>query len=570
MTSFSHREARQALLAALDGQLQAEAQSDLDRHLAECLACRAYAARLAEMESRLARSLQKRWQEKPPTERELASTLGKIQTQARRGLMFKKFVRSAAWAVAAIAFFVVLSWGIRTFAPRSTPMAQATITEVQPTEPGSTQVADTPVPTTMPSPAPTPTPSSLPPGGVSLFPNIEFAFNIPLPTEPTQVTVYSQQLSQAITVESARQVAASLGVQGAAIEEPSEGFGMSIINISNGVGQVRFFNYPDQFNFTPDNNAALGDNGDLPPFDQQVAIATTFLQERGLLNHPYRTEPLPYSRGGVRFGQLLDNIPVIFGIGNSSDFEWIDVTVNAAGQVTQVGYSQHNYQPVDLYSILSAQEAWQRLSSPQAGQLSMYAVLSPQEPVTYQSWVRNYPTGQRVDLYGYAAVLQPAEAGGSPQVLFDQFTLEGNIQNLIVQNPRGQFLHVWGQISQDTTGKRVFNVTGWEITNLVDENLSGVIQRQANQGVLIADDGRTLIVPDLPANLSDQARIDIRGVIKAGTQPTLDWSFIASGTYPNSYGNSMSCFGGGGGGGGGPENANFGGGGFSLVNIGPA
>ena len=551
MTSFSHREARQALLAALDGQLQAEVQSDLDRHLAKCLACREYAARLAEMEARLASALQKRWQEKPPTERELASTLGKIHIQARRGLMFKKLVRSAAWAVAAIAFFVVLSWGIRTFAPRPTPMAQATLTEVQPTESGSTQVADTPVPTTMPSSAPTPTvaptptPAPLPPGAVSLFPNIEFTFNTPLPTEPAQVTVYSQQLSQAITVESARQVAASLGVQGDAFEEPSEGFGMSIINISNGMSQVRFFNYPDQFNFTPDNTAALDDNGNLPPFDQQVAIATAFLQERGLLNQPYRTEPLPYSRGGVRFGQLLDNIPVIFGIGSSSDFEWIDVSVNAAGQVTQVSYSQHNYQPVGQYSILSAQEAWQRLSSRQASQLSMYAVLSPQEPVTYQSWVRTYPTGQPVDLYGYASIMQPAEAGGSPQVWFDQFTLEGNIQNLIIQNTLGRFLHVWGQIFQDTTGRRVFNVTGWEITNLIDENLSGVIRRQGNQGVLVADDGRTLIVPDLPANLPDQARIDIRGVIQAGTQPTLDWSFIASGTYPNSYSSSMSCGGGG-------------------------
>ena len=119
---------------------------------------------------------------------------------------------------------------------------------------------------------------------------------------PKLVTIYQQQLSEAVTEETARQVATQWGIAGGVYSSPSEGMADVIFDVMDGSRSMRFLNFPDQFIYqvgyvSPDYGSALMDNGPLPSFEEQVAIAASFLEPFGILDLPYQTMPLETERG---------------------------------------------------------------------------------------------------------------------------------------------------------------------------------------------------------------------------------------------------------------------------------
>jgi hypothetical protein len=124
-------------------------------------------------------------------------------------------------------------------------------------------------------------------------------------------------------------------------------------------------------------------------------------------------------------------------------------------------------------------------------------------------------------------------------------------------------------IEENQAGKRRFKVSDWEVSPLPEEFLMGVIQKHGDQFQLVTEDGRVLLLADIPENVPDGAQVEIRGVISEGEPATLDWWYLSTGQPASSgYGAFSSCLGGGGGGGGSDlENTNFGGGVFALPNL---
>jgi hypothetical protein len=233
-----------------------------------------------------------------------------------------------------------------------------------------------------------------------------------------------------------------------------------------------------------------------------------------------------------------------------------------------VQYSHHDFQPVGDYPILNAQQAWERFASDTSLQHSRYAVLSPEQPNTYQGWVRSYQPGENVDLYGYVNAYQPADASFPAVVMINNLVITGDTASLSPTNPYDvRFIHVWGQIEPNATGGIALSMAGWENSSLTDEYITGTIQTQGGQMQLVAID-RTLALVDPPANIPEGTQVGIQGIVLEGNPPTLDWKFIDTGQIPFSYGYSSSC-GGGGGGGGSTLDANFGGGGFAFTNFDP-
>ncbi|OGO70253.1 MAG: hypothetical protein A2Z49_09100 [Chloroflexi bacterium RBG_19FT_COMBO_56_12] len=416
-------------------------------------------------------------------------------------------------------------------------------------------------------PADTPVP---PQGIAGSMPGIQFIFATALPLSPEQITLYRLQLAAPVNADSARQVAEQWGMQNPTIYDTgsSESPDDLLLDASDGVNLMRFVNFADQFLYWPNYASVLDDNGPILPFDQQVAIATQYLQDLGVLNDPYRAVPVAEERSKVRFVQLLDGIPVIYSIGtNRGSSEWIDVAVDSAGQVTEVTYAQHDFQPIGQYPILTAQKAWQRFVSENTLQHANYAVLSPERPVTYQSWARNsaYQPGQAVDIYGYVNVTQPVIPGDSAWVSINNMSVNADANTFSSANP-WDFIHLWGEIAQRDNGNLSVDMQGWEVSLLSDDILTGTIQRQGDQDLFSTKTGDYLL-PDLPENYSDGALANVRGVIIQGSPPAIEWSNIDTGEIPFYYGGVMSCGGGGGGGGGGPEDANFGGGSMSGFNL---
>jgi len=573
---YNHLQAKSALHSSLDGSIDEVQLKKLEQHLEICAECRAYAEGLKGFEVQLKQSLQSRWPEIKLKETELASVRSEVLTQGIKNQMkvdFSATVKSIGWVALVILFVSGLVWTIGTLAPipsrvpagLSTPDSTAPV--LLPSE--------SPLPTlqdTSQEPLPTPTTNVPPSGSVSLFPNLLFSFTAEIPTSSESMIVYRQQLSQAVTAELARQVADQWGIAGWVYSSPSEGRGDVVFDVMDGSRSIRFLNFPDQFIYqlgyaSPDYGSALMDNGPLPPFDEQVAIASDFLKPFGILDLPYQTMPLETERGVVAFIPLLDGHPVIQEIGvDRSNIGWIDVKVNPAGQVTMVQYSHHDFQPVGEYPILTAQQAWDRFSKDTNLQHSRYAVLSAEQPTTYQAWARSYLPGQQADIYGWVNAYQPSDPNSPELVMINNLPIMGDTASMSPDNRYDvRFVHAWGQIIANSPDGIGLSLAGWEVSSLTDEYITGTISTQADQTQIVALD-RTLTLIDPPSNIPDGTQVGIQGVVLDGNPPVLNWKFIETGIIPLTYGASNSC-GGGGGGGMGSVNADFGAGTFALPNL---
>jgi Putative zinc-finger len=572
---LNHLQARKVLQLALDGHLDDDQVKALDQHLAVCGDCRAYALGMTKLDKQLRQSLQLRWPQTNPNETKMASTLAEIQPQVRKNQMKTRFSRTIlnlGWVALAILLVASLAWTIKTLAPIPTqgPAGESSpeVTEAV------LQPSEAPLPTVQVTQEPTLTPitSPLPSGTVSLFPNVAFTFASEFPSSPELVTVYQQQLSEAVTEETARQVATQWGIAGGVYSSPSEGMNDVIFDVMDGSRSMRFLNFPDQFIYqvgyvSPDYGSALMDSGPLPSFEEQVAIATNFLQPLGILDLPYQAMPLETERGMVAFIPMLDGLSVIQEIGvDRSNIGWIDVKVNTAGQVTMVEYSHHDFQPIGEYPILNAQQAWDRFSKDVDLQHSRYAILSPERNNTYQAWVRSYQPGQQIDIYGWVNAYQPTDPSLPSLVMINNLPVIGDTASMIPANRYDvRFVHAWGQIEGSSTDGIGLSLAGWEVSPLADEYITGTLATQSGQTQLVAIN-RIYTLIDPPSDISEGTLVGIQGVVLDGDPAMLDWKFIETGEIPFTYGASNSC-GGGGGGGGGSLNADFGAGGFAYPNF---
>ncbi len=412
----------------------------------------------------------------------------------------------------------------------------------------------------------------LPSGPVSQFPGVEFNFTSELPASPQMMTLYHQRLSVAVTAETARQVATEWGVAGGVYASPSEGMNDVIFDVMDGARSIRFLNFPDQFIYavgyvSPDYGSALMEIGPLPSFDELISIATKFLMPLGILDLPYRTQPLETERGMLAFIPLLDGYPVVQEIGvDRGNIGWIDVKVNAPGQVTMVEYSHHDFQPAGSYPILSAQEAWDRFTTDTSQQHSRYAILTPQGIDTYQSWVPKYQPGEQADVYGWVNTYHPVDQSQPALVMLNNLPIIGDTTGMSPDNQYDfRYVHAWGQIQGSPTDGIALHVDGWEVSSLNEEYITGTLTTQSGEIQLIAID-RTLTLINPPSDISDGIQVGIQGVVVDGNPPFLNWKFIDTGEIPFSYGASSSC-GGSGGGGNTLSDANFGGGTFALLNL---
>ena len=579
----AHLQARELMHLEMDGSLETDQRLELDQHLKECAKCRRYADQIAELDSQVQHSLQERWPESHPKEVELASKLADILPQVRKNQMKlnqSNTLRSLGWVALTILLIAGLTWTIKTLAPLpgQIPAALGTVGRTQMTNDGTpvgvipTIIITPRVELTLKPPVPTPTIAFLQSGPVSQFPGLEFIFASELPTSPETMTLYRQQLSEAVSAETARQVATEWGVVGGVYSSPSEGMHDVIFDVMDGARSMRFLNFPDQFIYdvgyvSPDYGSALMDSGPLLSFDEQVSIATKFLQPLGILDLPYRTQPLETERGEVAFIPLLDGYPVIQEIGvDRSNIGWIDVKVNAPGQVTMVKYSDHDFLPVTNQPILTAQQAWERFSSDSDLQHSRYAVLTPEGINTYQSWVPKYAPGQSADIYGWVNTYRPVDPAQSALVMINNLPIIGETAGMSPDNQYDvRYVHAWGQIQVSPTDGIALRVVGWESSTLNDEFITGTLTTEAGKVQLVALN-RTLILINPSSDIPDGIQVGIQGVVLDGNPASLNWKYIESGQIPFSYGASSSCGGSGGGGSSLPD-ANFGGGSFALLNL---
>ncbi len=187
--------------------------------------------------------------------------------------------------------------------------------------------------------------------------------------------------------------------------------------------------------------------------------------------------------------------------------------------------------------ILTAQQAWeQAVTAKDINGTELHTRTTP--PVNLRTWNRPHPLDQPVELFGFVSSYPAAEAGKPPLVLFDGYPASGNTQGMDRLDQSNTFVQLWGAFQDDGKGGRSLEVEGWQISPFPTQAMTGTIQMQGDQAYILAN-GRSLLLPDMPADLLQDQALLFNGVVLEQPEPTMEWSSIST------------DYGGGGGGGGG-------------------
>ncbi len=167
--------------------------------------------------------------------------------------------RVLVWAALAAVFLFGLSWVFRYLMPRdnppaaspeiplitATPAATAAVSVLDPTQPPA-------LPTDLASPTPLGTVYALSNG-----PDYDFVLQVDWPDSPAQVTVYKQTEWDKLTIESARLVAAKLGLNGEVYTSPYGEPGDLSYRVQDGERNVTFSNSSASYTYDGMNSSNI-------------------------------------------------------------------------------------------------------------------------------------------------------------------------------------------------------------------------------------------------------------------------------------------------------------------------
>jgi anti-sigma factor RsiW len=541
---MEHEEIRALIEAAADGRLDEAGIEKMQSHLSTCPACRDYAQSLSILETRLRHSLQSRYPDASLEALPLAAPLANIQIRSRRDQMTRSIVRTASWIAVAALFIFAISWAIRNTAPRQPLTGGETVAPGVTHTPAATSIPSAAAPTGIASPAPVDGSTS------AMFPNARFMLPAQLPESPDSVTLYAQDYPQTASPENIAQAATPFITGGILSQSPGEGAD-PVYHVSDGFKLLTFaYNSPELVNYfdftrTTDFPASQGE----PPisFDRAVEIVTAFFSNLGLLPDQFRGEPAFGVNTGVHLVRLLDGHPLVYGIGISPSLVDLEAFVAPDGRVEEAHVANRTFRPLLEIPIRSAADAWQVFLNKSTPTGYRYVINSPEGLKDYRIWQRSYPTGERIDLYGYSWVLPPLNPSDPVVSFFSDWPVAGEqAANFAAQASPYDFLHAWGKLQPDGQGRLAFHIEGWEVSPYEDLLPVGTIERQGEQTFFATDQGRFQLA-EAPTGLEDGMSANARGVSPDGL--IFDWSYIDNNQFPDSgFGMLDACAGGGGGG----------------------
>jgi hypothetical protein len=258
------------------------------------------------------------------------------------------------------------------------------------------------------------------------------------------------------------------------------------------------------------------------------------LKAHSLDTFDYRAETQAEQPGEVLFVQTLNGLPVRYSQFGTSE---IRLQLDDTGRVIEMDSNLGNFEIVGSYPILSAQEAWEKVLSPEtvSGQDSFEISRLPDSRLI---WQREYPLNTTVELFGYAQSYPAVDPSQPPLIFFKEYLASGNTQGLAVAAENNRFVQAWGQFKEDDLGRRRFELEGWQVSRFPEQGLEGTIERQDGRTYLVSTDQR-LLLPDAPEDLPEDKIVSATGIVLEEPEATMEWSSLHLGP-----------LGGGGGGGG--------------------
>lgn len=492
-------------------------------------------ARLAAALCSLAQDIQP----EPGFQAELEKKLMKTaQESAKKGRQHNtNWIRVLAWSALAAVLLIGLSWVLSNLMPRGYPPAASPEIPLATATPVATEPVGLLLNPTQPPSLPTEALSSTPVSTVyvlSVGPDYDFVLQTNWPASPTEAAVYQQVEPEKLTIENARAVAAKLGLNGEVYKAPYGNPGSLSYLVQDGTRSVTFYNSPASYYYQSTNSFNIPFPNCQPPClpVESKGMLIDFLNQHGLLDFQATSQSLPSQPTTEQLIQLIDGRPLVY----SQPANQGEALFSASGEVMRLDVDPVKVTEVARLPILTAQQAWeQAITSQSINGLNLSTRSIP--PTDLRIWNRTHPLDQRVEMFGYVTSYPAAEAGKPPLILFDGYPASGNTQGMADLDPNNPFVQVWGTFQDDRQGGRSLQVDGWQISPFPTQALTGTIQMQGDKAYILTN-GRSLLLPDMPADLPQDQPLHISGVVLEQPEPTIEWTSISN------------QFGGGGGGGG--------------------
>ena len=350
---------------------------------------------------------------------------------------------------------------------------------------------------------------------------------VALPAQPAEAAVYLAQPGAPATLEGARALADQFGMAGEIYAAPGnspnatgylvvDGNRRLVFQSENG-----FIYYPDVFNYwlaTAANASAADAEAQIADFMRSYGFGADYRVIFSEVHSAYYALPL-----------TPDGFPLRHSHFTASGFLF---SLNSSG-IFSVDARLINYEPVGTYGIISAEEAFTKALEYNGGAGILEGSISPDGAP--QAWVRTYPQDETVTIFGYLNSAPSAE-GGDPLVTMDGYTVTGNVDGIEATLPQ-TFVSATGRFHNEGDAD-VFILDSWQVYDGYSEGVMGTLQSQGDDVVLVTDDQRELLMPDVPADVPlPLADVYAMGVTRGDT---FEW---------NAFDMRMADGGGGGGGG---------------------
>ncbi len=388
-------------------------------------------------------------------------------------------------AVALLALTLLLNWIIRSFVPVPEPASAGTPRPALPGEPTLSTAVISP-----------------PSGETYDWRGTPLTLQTNLPNGPAEAFVFTYRPETPATLESARALAAQLGLNGAVYAAGGETPDASSFLIVDGnqwlsVRSDQYFQYyPDYPRFT----AAI--NGGTPPTNAERLIEE-FMTSHGF-DFDYRLAPSEMY-GGLLTAPLTPDGNIICY--ESFQCAGLRFTLDEEGILSVDGILP-TYAPLGQYGIISAEEAFQQILEANGGAGMLEGMHSPSGPI--QTWLRPRPLDETITLFGWMTSIPSAE-GGAPLITLDGYTVTGNLADIPAAFGN-IFVEATGQF-HETDGLRMFELESWKVYDGYEDGLLGTISLQNGQIILNTIDDEILVLPDasnLPLPLDNAFVIGVR------------------------------------------------------------
>jgi len=454
-----------------------------------------------------------------------AKVRSSFNSESKTASFKTKLIPALGWTFAAISAILLLNWALRSLTNTPQPAAGGTMTPpVVPTE--SNPVSEA---------TPVPVGEAYERFGNPLYLAAE------LPDIPVEANLFTLQIEQPATTESARALAVRFGVQGDVYLAPSEIPDKGNFMVTDGKQRMyirsnRYFTYyrdyanysSEMFTYTEPLSEAVAQNA-IAEFLQSHSFDFSYeIQAAPQIPNDFYVVPLSPDGHPLRYDYL---IPVRF-----------EIKLDNQGQVIFAQANLIDILQVGTYGIITAEKAFQKVLDPN-GQVGIQEGSRSGGILQEQYWQRNHPENETVTLYGRVTSFPAAQSGGSPFISIADYPTTGNIAGL--ENTGNDIVAANGQFQLEN-GIRKFNIESWNVSTAIETSIMGTLRKDSEDIILTSfDDNTEYLIENAPDNLPfgtqpPEEQLNVNGVLDNGQ---LVWSSIQ-------YFPANSNHGGGGGGGG--------------------